>query len=37
MDQKGYPILPPLEVVMGKDLKYRKLLVGKYMGAMYRV
>jgi hypothetical protein len=36
IDEKGYPILPSWEDIEDKELLYKKLFIGKFMGVMYR-
>ncbi|KAF8268514.1 hypothetical protein EI94DRAFT_1700174 [Lactarius quietus] len=33
----GYPMLPSWEAINRKGLSYKKLLIGKFMGEMYRI
>ena len=32
----GYPILPSMEEIDGHDLKYKKQLIGTFVGDIYR-
>jgi hypothetical protein len=32
----GYPILPSMEEINGHDLKYKKQLIGTFVGDIYR-
>jgi hypothetical protein len=36
MDDEGFPILPRWEAIDLEGLKYKKKLIGKFMGEFYR-
>jgi hypothetical protein len=36
-NQRGYPVLPSLEEIQGRELVYKKKLIGKFIGDVYSV
>ncbi|KAI9428291.1 hypothetical protein H4582DRAFT_2086330 [Lactarius indigo] len=37
IDKNGYPMLPRWEAIERKGLMYRKYLIGRFMGEMYKI